>query len=239
MHLYFGLGITVLCLVAAGFAVRDALRQARPAVFGLAEYGIAVPADAPNSYRLGFVVLVLILAMVSPLPPGPAYKGGIIFALLLIFMTEVLMAIPGTPRILRTGSNVALYFVLWVTFASATGISFWSWWGLLALIPIALGALYFLPIRGGLNYLQITVLVYMVNGALVLSFASTLAATHFALWSISALLGALALIGADMLEGWNRFHSPVVRLDLWQMILILLGILLLAWSVWAYPFPLF
>lgn len=240
IHLYFALGVTLLILVATGLAVRDALRMTRPvSIYGVNGYEAPAAVDAPNPYRLAALVLVMILAMISPVPPGPVYKAGIIFALLLVFMTEVLMVIPGSPRILRTGSNVALYFVLWVTFASATGISFWSWWGLLALIPVGLGALFFLQLRGQVKFLQITIIAYMVNGALVVSFASTLLATHFALWSLFALLGAVALIGADMLEGWNRFRAPVVRLDLWQMILYLLGVLLLAWSVWSYPFPLF
>lgn len=239
IHLYFALGTTLLVLIASGLAVRDALRQTRALpVADTGEYEAPAATEAPNAFRLGAMALILILATIAPLPPGPVYKAGIIFALLLLFMTEALMAIPGSPRILRTGSNVALYFVLWVTFASATGISFWSWWGLLALIPLALGGLYFLPLRGQVKFLQISILTYMVNGALVLSFALTLLATHFALWTLFALLGAAALIGADMLEGWNRFRTPVVRLDLWQMILLLLGALLLAWSVWGHPFPL-
>lgn len=239
IHFYFGLGVTLLALVAAAFAVRDQVRQTRPVgVFGVDEHEVAAPAEAPNVYRLGFFLLVLILATISPLPPGVVYKAGIIFALLSLVMTELFMAIPGSPRILRTGSNVALYFVLWVTFASATGISFWSWWGLLALVPLAAAGLYFMQLRRGVGYLQITILAYMVNGALALSFASTLLATHFALWSLFALLGVLALLAADMLEGWNRFRTPVVRLDLWQMTLYLPGALLLAWSVWGHQFPL-
>ncbi len=239
IHLYSALGVTVLVLVAAGLAVRDSLRQTRPVIAAdMSLQELPAPVDAPSPYRLGCMLLVLILAMIAPLPPGPVYKAGIIFALLVLMMTEVFMAIPGTPRILRTGSNVAIYFVLWVTFASATGISFWSWWALLALIPLGLGALYFLPLRSQVDFLQITVLTYMANCALVLSFALTLFATHFALWSLAALLGGLALVGADLLEGWNRFRTPVVRLDLWQMTLYLLGALLLAWSVWGYPFPL-
>lgn len=237
IHFYAALVLTVGALVAAGFALRDHLRwQQSVRLLEVADLNVPVSQTAPNPVRLLVYLLAIIIALIAPQPASIVYKACIGFVLVLFLLMELLLTIPGTPGIVRSGTNSALYFVLWLGFAAATGSAFWSLWGLVALIPLALAALYWWLIRKRLGYLQITVVVYMVNATLVLCFAATFFATQPGLGSLLALLGALLFVGADALRGWNVYRTPLRNGALSQLLCLLLATLLLAWSVWgAFP----
>lgn len=237
LHLYFGIGLAALALVAAGLSVREQSRWGKAqAVFADAGGGIPLTVDqaaVPNMWRLLFFLLLLIATLIAPMPPSILYKAAIGFALLLFLLAELLLAIPGTPTIVRTGLNCAMYFVLWLGFAATTGGALWSLWGLTALIPLALAAGYWWLLRPRLGDLQISVGVYVLNAALVAAFATSLAATQFSQWSLLALVGAIALLLADALRGWHRFRGRIVRLPMYEMVAYLAAWLLLGASVWG------
>jgi hypothetical protein len=238
IHFYAALVLTLGALIAAGFAVREELRWRRSVrMLEGASMNVPVSATAPNPVRLLVYLLASIIALVSPMPHSIFYKACIGFVLVLFLLMEVLLTVPGTPAILKTGTNIALYFVLWLGFSVTTGDSLWTWWGLVALVPIALGALYWWLIRARLGYLQISVIVYIVNATLVLCFAATLFATQFALWSLFGLLGAILFVGADAVRGWDSFRAPLRSSSMVQLLCLMAATLLLAWSTWGATLP--
>jgi len=239
IHLYVALALTLGALVAAGVAIRDHLRWQRSLrLIESAGLNLPVSATAPNPMRLLVYLLAIVIALVAPQPVSIMYKACIGFALVLFLLMELLLTIPGTPAILRSGTNSALYFVLWLGLAATTGGALWSLWGMAALIPVALAALYWWLIRKRLGYLQITVVVYMVNATLVFCFATALFATQPAFWSLLGLLGALLFVGADALRGWDAFRRPLHNGALSQLLCLLFATLLLAWSTWGTFLPL-
>lgn len=240
IHLYFALALTLGALVAAGMAVREYLRWRRSlVVMERADLPVPVATAAPIPVRLLVYLIALVVALIAPLPVTIVYKASIGFVLLLLLLMELLLTIPGTPTIVRTGTNVALYFVLWLGFAATVGRALWSAGGLVALLPVLLAVLYWWLVRKKLGYLQISVIVYMVNAVLVLCFAAALFATRPALWTLFGLLGALAYVGVDAVRGCSAFRVPVANSEFYQMILCMLASLMLAWSVWGELLPSF
>ena len=213
--------LTVAALVLSGLALRAALRTPQ----------------APNSMALGALLLAAVVALMAPEPPSFFLKGGICLALLLLLVAEALGVIPGTPRLVRTGTNVTLYFLLWLTLFSVTGRALWSLPGLAALLPLLLGAGVVWLLRAKLGDLLITAAAYAANAALALGAATALFATRPALWSGLALGGVLLLTLSDLLPAWDRWRSTLRRAPLLALICTLLGALLLAWSVWGTAFP--
>ena len=240
IHFYVALALTVGALVALGMAVRDHVRWKQSVrLLEAANLNVPISTTAPNPLRLLVYLLAIVIALIAPLPPGILYKASVGFALVLFLLMELLMTIPGTPAILRSGTNSAVYFVLWLGFSATTGGALWSLWGLVALLPVALAVLYWWLIRKQLGYLQITIVVYMVNASLVLCFAAALFATQPALWSLFGLLGALILVGADAVRGWDRFRRPLRNGERTQLLCLLVATLLLAWSTWGTFLPFF
>lgn len=241
IHFYVALALTLVAVVAGGFALRDHLRWQR-SIRLLEAADLSLPttsASAPIPIRLLVYLLAIVIALIAPVPFSVFYKATIGLALVIFLLMELFLTVPGTPTILRTGTNSAIYFVLWLGFVVTTGSALWSLWGLVALIPIALALLCWWLWRAKLGYLAISVIAYMVNATLVLAFAATLAATHFALWSLLTLFGSLLLVGVDLLRGWEAFRAPVRNCELYQLTFCLLATLLLAWSTWGTFLPTF
>ena len=235
IHLYFGIGLLLVALIAAGLAVREHMRWRRAvAILGELGQDLPVAATAPNIWRLVCFLLLLVLALIAPAPPTVFYKATIGLALIVFLLAELFLAIPGTPGVLRTGTNFAIFFLLWLGFVVTTGPAFWSLLSLVALVPLAIGALYWWSLRERLGYLEITVGLYILNCALAAAFAATLAATTFlAIWSLLAMVGTMLLCGAEMLRGWSRFVRERNNQGLYEMLLLMGGWLLLSISVWG------
>lgn len=209
--------LTLGALVLAGLSIRAALRTP----------------NAPNAMALGGLLIAAVVAIMAPTPPTFFYKGGVTLALLLLLVAEGLSVIPGTPRLLRYGSNTILYFLLWLTLYSTTGRALWSLPGLAALAPLLLAAGLFFLLRAKLGILTITVIAYMANAALAVGAAAALVAVRPALWSALALAGLLLLTVSDLIPAWHRWRSPIKRAPLYATLSTLAAALLLAWSIWG------
>jgi hypothetical protein len=91
----------------------------------------------------------------------------------------------------------------------------------------------FFAVRARAKWLSLSVLIYTINGALVVGGAAALLVVRPALWSLLALLGALLYVGVDALAAWVAWRTPVRRAGLYSALLAAYGALLLAISTWG------
>ncbi len=208
----------LVALVATFVAARDQLRK---------------PAST-TPILAGVMFLAVILSVMARTPPSFYYKGSVTLALLIAAIATVFMVIEGTPLIVRSGANTIVYFILWLGFLVTAGRAFWTLPALLAFAIglVAYGAL-FLIVRKRLKWLALTVLLYALNAAMVVGGAAALLVVRPALWSVLALIGAVFLTGADVVAAQSTWRSPLRNDRLYQTLLIALGAILLAVSVWG------
>lgn len=218
VHLIFAVLFIAGALIATAAAARDQLRTPQ----------------STSPLTAVALLCAAVLSIMARQPPTFFYKGSIALALLVAMLAMALMAIKGTPQLVHVGTNVVVYLILWLGFLAASGRALWTLPGLIAFFAgfVALGALYFV-VRSRLAWLSLSVLLYIVNAALVVGGAAALVAVHPALWSILALVGALLYVGSDSVRAWATWRGPVHRGGLHQALLVSLGGLLLAVSVWG------
>ena len=208
-------------LATAGMAGRDQVRAP----------GLPTPMVAVALF------CATVLALLARLPPDffyLFYKSTIVLGLLIAAIAMAFMTINGTPQVVRSGSNVVVYFILWLGFLCTSGRAFWSAPGLIAfLIGLVLCGAVFLALRPRLAWLSLSVLLYTLNAAFVVGGAAALAAVHPGLWSALALIGAVVFTSADAVSAWATWRGPIRWGGLYQALLISFGGLLLALSVWS------
>jgi len=230
IHFYFGIGFSVLALIVAVFAIRA---QTKREPFGASE-GI-------KPYRIGFWVIVLVVALIAPTTPALLLKGVIGLVLIVLLVGEVLMAIPGTPVQVRLGTNSAIYFVVWLILARMAFGVIWQQTGWtqtlmtvgVGLVPLVVAGLYFMRVRAPLGDVRLTVIIYMLNATLVAVMATLLYLAAPSAGSGLLLLGVICLVTPDALLGWSTWRKEIVRLPLLQMVLLFVAGLLLAWATWG------
>ncbi len=218
VHLIFAALFLVGALAATFVAARDQLRapKATSAMVGVA------------------LACASAIAIMAKAPPDFYYKGSLVLALVIATLSMLMMVIQNTPQLVRVGANTIIYFILWLGFLVTTGRVLWSMPGLIGFFAgfLAFGALFF-AIRTRIAWLSISVITYTVNAALVVGGAGALLAVRPALWSLLALVGAILYLGADVLSAWTTWRAPVQRSSMYLALLISVGGLLLALSVWG------
>lgn len=216
MHALFAILFSLFALVAAGLSARAMVRPAEGAPF--------------NYWRPLAILAAVIVALLAPVPVWGLYKGFVVLALLIAFVADLIWAIPGTPLVVYVAARLPTYFVLWVGMAALLDWHIPSPWVLIA--PAVAVAVFFL-LRPGLKELWPWVLAYLVNATLLGWVAIDLAAQVRAWWVIAAGLGVLLLLAADALLGVASFRRPIRHALPISTTVALLGLLALAWSVWA------
>lgn len=203
-----------------------------------AAYGAAMTTRRPPTLiwpRVAALLGCLIVALLPIDPPFYFYKGAICLALLILFLGEALMLIPGTPPTLRAGANVVIDLLLWLGYSITAGIAIWSLRGLWGLIPLIIGGLlyYFVFFPRLSREMRLTVGLYMGNATLVAMAAVALFAVKPAAWSFVGMVGALLFIGADLLAGLHAWRRPVRWFPVLWTLLLVLGALVIAASNWT------
>jgi hypothetical protein len=217
VHLSFAIGFSLISLVLLGFALRR----------------VRLLPNEFNGFYLGAIFLLLLVGLITPVPASVLYKAGIGLALLILFIAQCFCMIPGTPYIVRLGSNIVLYFLLTVTFLSTAGGRLLAWPAFLALIPLALVMAAWATHRKRQGDDWVTLLFYSIGLALMLGSAVALAAVRPEVWTFLALGGAILLAATDIIFARHKLRRPVSRLAEWLMALSVLAMMLLAWSVWG------
>jgi hypothetical protein len=218
VHTLFAALLLLGALITGALAARDQLR-----------------APAVTSPLLAAALLcATALAIMARHPPEFFFKGSVVLALLIALIACAIMLIEGTPQLVRVGANVPVYFILWLGFLVTAGRAFWTLPALGAFAAgfLATGVLFF-AVRARAKWLSLSVLIYTINGALVVGGAAALLVVRPALWSLLALLGALLYVGVDALAAWVAWRTPVRRAGLYSALLAAYGALLLAISTWG------
>jgi hypothetical protein len=217
MHALFAILFSIFALVAAGLSARILVRQGRGHV------------EEVNYWRPLGTLAAALVALLAPGPVWELYKGFVVFALLIAFVADLVWMIPGTPLIVFIGAKLPTYFVLWVAIAALLDWHIPSPWVLIA-PAVAVGT--FFVLRPGLKELSPWVIAYLANAALLGWVALDLVGNVRAWWALAAGVGVLLLLASDAVLGVSAFRRPIRHALPISMVLLLLGQLALAWSVW-------
>lgn len=216
MHLYLGLFLSVATLISIGLALWPTLFRVPP---------------NPGLYGTLGLVLIMLIALLAPLPVSPLYKAGIVLGLLLALLAEGMRTLLRTPAAVSQGLLLITYFVYLLAFGDPGSGGWPSPWGLL--IPIYGGLLFWQLDRQQLRELQWSLVGIGVVLGLVTWQALTLWSQTLTRWAGFGLLGILLIVLANSVLVWTKFRTPWRQGDTVAHIAYYLGQLLLAWSVWG------
>lgn len=174
--------------------------------------------------------IILLIALIVPVPISIYYKAAILLGLLLTLVGNAFCLLPGTPLVVQK-AHVLFAIILYMTAFAALHPGKWPTPWLLLLLLYAGGMAWLLAPR--LAELQISILVYGVILLLMTWQALEVLVVVGQLWALLPLLGALCLVSADSLQAVDRFYRALPFNQVLMPAFLLLGQLLLALSIWG------
>jgi hypothetical protein len=197
---------------------------------------LGLPPDAamPRAgYCAGFVAAALLVALLSPAPPGLNYKAALLFGLILTLLALPLTQSRQLPDYVGHGHLLWAYIIYAYGLASLTA---WTWPTPWLLLPLAAAAALYWRLFRHLADLWESILLY--TGILVIAIGQaivwvTQAAAAPQAWL--ALAALLVIAAAHTTQAFARFRHLPTRLAATAFPVLLAGQLLLSWSAWTWP----
>lgn len=211
VHLSIAIILTLAAFVTAILYLRGEVTQARPL------------------FRPLTSLLILVVALMAPMPIAIFYKAAVVLALSLTLLRNALELLP-TPPALALANNLLVALLYMTAFASQHPLKWPTPWALLPLLGA--GLVYWL-IRPRLAELHSSLIAYSIGLYLMSWQALEMLVTQPAPWAMIAAVGALAFVSADVLLGLDHFYRPVSVRKFLYPTLTLLAQLLLALSIWG------
>ena len=176
------------------------------------------------------VLLILVIALLTPTPVSAFYKAAVMLGLILSLLGSAIRLLPGMPLAVHKAHLLLATLLYLAAFAELHPVKLPTPW-LLLLLLYAGGMAWLLGNR--VAELQSSLLVYGV----ILLLMSWQAVEAFVvvgqLWTGLLLMGALCFVIADSLQALDQFYRRLPAARLLTPAIFLLGQLLLALSIWG------
>lgn len=179
------------------------------------------------------LLLTLLIAFITPAPVSIFYKAALSLGLILALLANFLRLLPGTPLVVEKAHLLIALTLYMIAFATLHPLKWPTPWLLLLLVGAG-GIAWLLASR--LAELQISLAIYGVILLLMLWQALEVLVVAGQLWSWVLFGGALLLVMAETLQGFDRFYQPLRFSKFVVTGFVLLGQLLLALSIWGSNF---
>lgn len=150
-------------------------------------------------------LLIMLIAIVAPMPVSPFFKAAIILGLALSLVADAILVTASSPPIIGVAISLIVYLLYWAAFASQTA---WQWptpWLLLLLIY---AVLWYFQVAPYLREVKGDVIAYMIFLFFMCWQALELSLQTRDIWAVAALVGALLLALTDSLRGLAHFRDP-------------------------------
>jgi uncharacterized membrane protein YhhN len=215
MQLYLAIAFSIAAVITAVLHIQPTLLRA---------------ADRPYLYGPLTVLCLAIVALLAPVPLTLFYKGAMLFGLLVTGIGVLLLTLPGMPPAAGLAHLLIVYLVYFWAFAAQSQLRLPTFWVL------------FVPLFGGVLYLQIAPRLFELRGA-VLAYLTLLLlicwqavelwAQTGTRWAGLGLAGAIFLLAANTFLLLDAFRTPIRGAQTLIAVCFYLGHLLLAWSTWG------
>ena len=184
----------------------------------------------PYVYALLTMVMISLLAMVTPSPISVFYKGAVILGLLIATFGVVFLTIPDTPLYVGLAHFFVVFFLYFMAFSSQTSLQFPTPWVVLILASGA--GIYFL-LAPHMREEKGAVIAYIVMLGFVAWRALEMLVQTGEYWALFAFLGVLLLSIASAVLALDKFRQPILGARFIVPSTYYVGQWLIAWSIWG------
>ena len=220
-HYYIGIILAIATPVLSFFCVKAATKQDPERLF---------------IFRPVTMLVIILLAIIAPMPVSTYFKGAIIFGLLVAFLGDALMMIPGTPFIvgLISFSFVALLYFFGFAYEAVLQIP-----SPFVILIILYAIFYFRFLSPFLGEFWFPSIVLIVLLSLTAWQALEVFVQTWAIWSFLGLAGALMLGTSISIFGIHYFRGGMKGDKMLFVASYHVGQWFLALAVWGNGLSLF
>ncbi len=190
-----------------------------------------VRAANPVTYPLLAMVMIDLVALLSPAPISIFYQGAILLGLVIATLAVVFYYLPQIPHYIGSALLMIVAMLYFLAFSSANHIAIPS---PILLLVLAYAALLYWYGREEAREQRGAFITYIVVMALMVWTASEVWVQHHTLWSVMAFSGAIFLVVNSTLMLVERVQRETLWLSIVQVFAYNAGQLLIAWSIWGF-----